>query len=168
MKYQRGTFHSPHRLYWHPICTLTSINEECLPSVSQVYTSMDSHCKPNTEEPRAAKTHGKLNEILQTARGSQANSCFKATRWRTFKTGTLRSTNRLPFGNKSPPVGRGGLKHATKKKQKPNNKKNKQSYFNIQIHTDKLLSKNIFMFFLFLFLLLRILLCGCSDDNKLP
>lgn len=129
MKYQRATFHSPHRLYWHPICTSTSNNEECLPSVLQVYTSMDSHCKPNTEEPRAAKTHRKLNETRQTARGSQANSCFKATRWRTFKTGTLRSTNRLPFGNKSPQCGEKGIKTCHRNYKKNNNEKTKTNNF---------------------------------------
>lgn len=43
----------------------------------------------------------------------------------------------------SPHVGSEGSKHATK------NKNNSSSIFNIQIHTDKLLSKNIFMTFFF-------------------
>lgn len=131
MKHQIGTFHSPHRLYWHPICTSTGSNEEFWPSVLQVYTSMDSQRKPNTEEPGAAKTHRKLNEALQTARESQANSCFKATSWRTFRISTLCSTDRLPFGNEAPVWGERDQNMPQKiKKIKKNKTPNSSSILN--------------------------------------
>lgn len=120
-------------IHWHVFM------RKCWPSALQVYSRTDSHCKPNTEEPEVSQNAQQLNEGLQTARQSQANPCFEATWWWTFKTDSLHS---LTFGNKSPSppsVGNEGSKHATKIK----------TIFSNQIHTDKFLSKNIFSSFFF-------------------
>ena len=146
MKYPIEAFHSAHRLYWHPICTLTSINEKCWPSVSQVFIAARTVTASQTlRSPGQPKNARKLNEGLQTARQSQANPCFKATWWWTFKKLTVYTVYPLAT---SPPCVRGewGVKTCHE------NKNNSSSIFNIQIHTDKLLSKNIFMtFFSFFF-----------------
>jgi len=110
MKYPIEAFHSPHRLYWHPICTLTHINEKCWPSVSQVYSSTDSHCKPNTEEPRSAKTHKNwMRAYKQPDKAKQTH----ASKQHDGGHSKLTVYTVYPLAT-SPRVGNEGSKHATK------------------------------------------------------
>ena len=136
MKYLIEAFHSPHRLYWHPLCTLTRINE-CWPFVAQGYSCTDSHCKPNTEEPRSAKTHKNwMRAYKQPDKAKQIHASKQ------YDGGHSKPTvyTVYPLAT-SPPCGVWGVKTCHE------NKNNSSSIFNIQIHTDKLLSKNIFMTF---------------------
>lgn len=144
MKYPIEAFHSPHRIYWHPICTMTRINEKCWPSVSHVYSSTDSHCKPNTEEPRSAKTHKNwMRAYKQPDKAKQTH----ASKQHDGGHSKLTVYTVYPLAT-SPPCGEWGVKTCHE------NKNNSSSIFNIQIHTDKLLSKNIFSTFFYFFTLL--------------